>query len=143
MILLQLILITFICVMGLKIVFSKGMLLESVGIWAEEKVESGEKIYDLFICPWCMGTVQSITAHLFAFGIGVLPFEWHWSLLIRWPLVIMGASFLSGLSWTIYETINTIKERNEWQSKLYEKQEQLAHFDICDRKEQHKQKVKN
>lgn len=111
--LLKLIILTFICVMGLKIVLSKGMLLERVGEWLEYQVESGHKIFDLFICQWCMSTLQSITAHGFAFALGILPFEWNWQLAARWPLVVMGSSFLCGNVWNLYETINRIKEKNE------------------------------
>lgn len=141
----KLILLTFIIVMGLKIAMSKGMLLEKLGDYFENKVEIGHKIFDLFICPWCMSTLQSITAHGFAFALGILPFQWDWQLLARWPLVVMGTSFLSGNAWNIYETINQIKERNRLQADLYEKQEQLAHWEVKDRKANHKQKttVKN
>jgi hypothetical protein len=108
----ELILITFIIVMGLKIAMSKDMLLEKLGSWLEKKAEE-KKIFEMFICQWCMATLQSVTAHFFAFGLGLLPFEWNWQLLIRWPLVVMGASFLCGNIWNIYETINRIKEKNE------------------------------
>jgi hypothetical protein len=108
----ELILITFIIVMGLKIAMSKDMLLEKLGSWLEKKAEE-KKIFEMFICQWCMATLQSVTAHFFAFGLGLLPFEWNWQLLIRWPRVVMGASFLCGNIWNIYETINRIKEKNE------------------------------
>lgn len=117
--LLELILITFILVMGLKISMSKGMIFESVGNYLEAKVDSGHKVFDLFICPWCMSTLQSVVAHFFAIGIGVLPAEFNWQLLIRWPLVFMGASFVCGNAWNIYETINRIKERNEAEANYY------------------------
>lgn len=101
--------------MGLKISMSEGMIFERVGEFFKRKVDAGQKFYDLFICPWCMNTLQSITAHIFAFGLGILHWDFNWQLLIRWPLVVMGASFLSGNAWNIYETINRIKERNEIQ----------------------------
>lgn len=119
MILLKLIGITFILVMGFKIVMSEGMLFESVGRYFEEKVDNGNKKFEVFICPWCMPSLCSIIAHGFAFGLGVLPFEWNWQLLIRWPLVIMGASFICGNAWNIYETINRIRERNEVEADYY------------------------
>lgn len=99
--------------MGLKIAMSEGMLLEKAGKFFQKKVDDGYKVFDLFICPWCAGTLQAITAHAFAFGLGILPMEWNWQLLIRYPLIVMGASFLSGNVWNLYETINRIKERNE------------------------------
>lgn len=124
----KLILITFILVMGLKIAMSKDMLLESVGDYFEDKVKR-YKVFDLFICPWCMSTLQSIVAHGFAMGLGIIAFEWDWQLLIRWPLVVMGSSFLSGNAWNIYETINRIRERNEAQANyfnsLFENEEEI------------------
>lgn len=106
----KLIVLTFIPVIGLKIAFSKGMILEGVGLWAELKVENGHKVYDLFICPWCMSSAVVFLAHGFAFGLGILSLEWNWQLLIRWPLVVMGSSFLCGMTWTIYETISQIHQ---------------------------------
>lgn len=118
MIAIQLIGITVVIVLALKIALSEKMLLEKLGERLERKIEDGHKIWDLIICPWCAGTLQSITAHFFAFGLGILPFEWNWQLLIRWPLVVFGASFISGTLWTIVLTLNQIKDRNE-QEKLY------------------------
>lgn len=109
----KLILITCILVMGLKVAMSKDMLLEKFGDYFEKKIDDGHRFFDIFVCPWCMGTLQSIVAHFFAIGLGLLPMEWNWQLLIRWPLVFMGASFLCGMAWTIYETVNRIKEKNE------------------------------
>lgn len=119
MILLQLIGLTFIIVMGLKIAMSEGMLLENLGKYFERKVDEGNKGFEIFICQWCMASLQSLTAHAFAFGLGVLPFEWNWQLLIRWPLVVMGSSFVCGNAWNIYETINRIKERNEAEANYF------------------------
>lgn len=115
----KLIFITCILVMGLKIAMSKDMLLEKVGDYFERKVAYGSRVYDIFICPWCMSTLQSITAHGFAFGLGVLPFEWNWQLLIRWPLIVMGSSFICGNAWNIYETINRIREKSEAQANYF------------------------
>lgn len=113
-VLLQLILITFIWVMGIKISTAKGMIFEGLGNYAEKKVDEGHKIWEALVnCEWCLPSVHSLFGHAFAFGLGILPFEFNWQLLIRWPLVIMGTSLLSGLTWTIYLTINQVKERNE------------------------------
>lgn len=139
-ILLKLIILNCICVLGWKIAISDGMLLDSIGKWGDRKVEEGHKIYDLVVCPWCCGTAISIAAHLFAFGIGVLPLIFNWQLLIRWPLVVMGSSFICGNIWNIYETINRVRERNEIEAKFLTNQEQLSHFEIRDRKANHKQR---
>lgn len=120
-ILLKLILLTTMIVMALKIVMSEGMLLEKLGAWLERKIDEGHKAYDLFYCEWCSVSLQSITAHAFAFGLGILPLEFSWQLLIRWPLVIFGASFLSGNLWNLYLTINQIKEKNEAEKEFYER----------------------
>lgn len=117
MISLQLVAITFVLVMGLKIVMSKGMLLERLGEWFERKIDEGHKWYDLFFCQWCMSTLCVIYAHFFAFGLGIIPFEWNWQLLIRYPLLVCAGSFLCGNAWNIYETINQIKEKNEAEAK--------------------------
>lgn len=108
-------------VMGVKIVMSKGMLLEGLGDFFERKVEEGYKIFELFICPWCMNTLFSVVAHVFAFGLYIMPFEFNWQLLIRWPLIICGASFVSGNIWNLYETVNRIRERNEAETEYFEK----------------------
>lgn len=121
MILLKLISLTFIIVMGFKIIMSEGMLFENAGFYFKRKVDEGNKIFDLFICQWCMATLCSILAHGFAFGLNILPFSFNWQLLIRWPLVIMGASFLSGNIWNLYETVNSIKESNNAETEYYER----------------------
>lgn len=118
MITLQLILITVVIVLALRIALSEGMLLENLGEYLESRAKKN-KLFDLLgVCPWCSGTLFSIPAHFFAFGLGVIPFGWDWELLIRWPLVVFGCSFISGTLWTIVLTLNQIKDRNE-QEKLY------------------------
>lgn len=109
----KLIILTVIIVMGLKIVMSKGMLFERLGEFFERKVDEGKKFYDLFYCQWCMSTICSIVAYFFSFGLFIIPFEFNWQLLIRWPLIVMGGSFISGNLWNLYEMVNRIKERNE------------------------------
>lgn len=121
MITLKLIGITVLIVLALKIALSKGMLLEKTGKWLEQKVDDGKKIFDIFICPYCMGTLQTITAHLFAFGLGILPLEWDWQLLIRYPLIVFGTSIIAGNFWNVYLTINQVKEKNEIEVEYYKK----------------------
>lgn len=116
----KLILLTFIWVMGIKIVTSEGMLLEKLGKWGEKKVDEGHKIFNaIIVCPWCLPSIHSIFGYGFAFGLGVLPLIWDWKLLIMWPLVVMGSSFLCGNVWNLYETINRIKEKNEAEAAYY------------------------
>lgn len=119
-ILFKLIILTVIIVMGLKIVMSKGMLFEKWGEYFERKVDEGHKWMDIFICPWCMNSIQSITAHLFALGLGIIPLELNWQLLIRLPLVICGASFISGNIWNLHETVNRIRECKEAETVYFD-----------------------
>lgn len=116
----KLVALTVIIVLALRVALSEGMLLEKLGAYFERKVDDGYKIFELAICPWCSGTLQSVTAHAFAFGLGILPFEWNWQLLIRWPLVVFASSFISGLLWTVYLTLNQIKENNLAQAEYYQ-----------------------
>lgn len=119
MITLQLIGITVVLVLALKIVMSEDMLLERLGEFFETKIAEGNKWPDLFYCQWCMGTLQAITAHFFAFGLGILPFEWHWQLLIRYPLIVGATSIIAGNLWNVYLMINQIRERNEAEASYY------------------------
>lgn len=119
MITIKLIAITVVLVLGLKIALSEKMLLEKLGEFFERKVDEGYKYFDLLICPWCMPSLFSIVAHGFAFGLNIIPFEWNWQLLIRWPLIVMGASIIAGNFWNIYLMINQIKEKNEIESEYY------------------------
>lgn len=119
MIALQLLAINFVLVMGLKIAMSDKMLLEKVGQYFDRKIEEGHKWMDLFYCPWCMSTLQTITAHFFAFGLGIIPFEWNWQLLIRYPLLVCAGAFLCGNVWNLYEMVNRIKEKNEAEADYY------------------------
>lgn len=105
--------------MGVKIVTSEGMLLEKLGFYFEKKADDGCKLCEMAICPWCLPTPCSIAAHFFAFGLGLLPFEWNYELLIRWPLVIAGSSFICGNVWNIYETINRVREKNEAEANYF------------------------
>jgi hypothetical protein len=116
----KLIILTVIIVLALRVALSEGMLLEKLGSYFERKVEEGNRFFDIFICPWCSGTLQSLTSHAFAFGLGILPFEWNWQLLIRWPLVVFASSFISGVLWTVYLTLNQIKENNLAQAEYYQ-----------------------
>lgn len=115
----KLITLTVIIVLGLKIAMSDGMLLERLGRFFERKIDEGYKVFDLFYCQWCMSTLSSIVAYFFAFGLNILPFEWDWQLLIRWPLIVMGGSIVAGNIWNVYLTINQIKDRNEVEAAYY------------------------
>lgn len=120
MILFQIVLLTFIWVMGIKISTSEGMIFEKLGEYGQRKVDEGHKIWEaLIVCQWCLPSVHSIFGYAFAFGLGILPFEWDWELIIMWPLVVMGSSFLCGFTWNIYETINRVREKNEAEANYF------------------------
>lgn len=106
----QLILITTIWCLGVKIVTAEGMLLEKLGKWAEDKVERGHKIYEAIVtCQWCLPSLHSIIGYSFAIGIGVIA-EFEWKLVFMYPIVVCGSSILCGFTWTFLELINSIKE---------------------------------
>ena len=115
----KLILINVMIVLALRVAMSKDMLLENLGNYFEKKVEEGYKIFDLFVCPWCSGTLQSFTAHAFAFCLGIIQLELTWAFVIRWILAIFGTCFIAGMLWTIYLTLNQIKENNEVQAEYF------------------------
>ena len=118
----QLILITFIWVMGIKISTAEDMIFERIGDYGKRKVDEGHKIWDaIVVCEWCLPSIHSIFGTSFAMGLGVIPFEINKELFIRWPLVIMGTSLISGLTWLAYTTINRIKEKNEFESEYYKR----------------------
>lgn len=101
-------------VMLWRVAVSDKMIFEKVGKWAEAKVDKGHKVYDLFICPWCMGSVHGI---LFiwplAFAMRILPFEWNWDYVCMYPFYLGGTSFISGMLWHIYLTMNQKKDYYE------------------------------
>lgn len=119
MITIKLIGITVLLVLSLKIVMSEGMLLERLGRFFERKIDEGHKVYDLFYCQYCMSTLQSIVAIFISMGLDIIPFEWDWKLLIRWPLTIMGGSIIAGNLWNLYLTTNQIKEKNEAETEYF------------------------
>lgn len=98
--LIKLIIITVIWVLGFKIVTSEGMLLESVGKYAENKKSA---IWQPLVnCIWCMPSIHSLAGYGLAVGIGVITvFSWH--LVFMYPLVVMGSSFLSGFLYNLNE----------------------------------------
>lgn len=118
-VLFKLIILTVMIVLAMRVAMSDKMLLENMGRYFERKVDEGYKVFDLFVCPWCSGTFFSLPAHCFAFGLGIIPFQWSWQLLIRWPLVVFGSCFISGMLWTIYLTLNQIKENSEAQGNYF------------------------
>lgn len=128
----------YIWVLGIKIVTAEGMIFENIGKYGKQKIEEGYKVYEALVnCEWCLPSIHSIFGYVFAFALGVIPFEWNWNYIIMWPIVVMGTSLCTGLTWTIYLTINDIKDNNEIQAKYYRHMEQHAFFELRDRKRAH------
>lgn len=141
---LKLIALTSIWVLGIKIATADDMVLEKVGQYGKKKVEEGHKIFEaLIVCQWCMPSIHSLIGYAFAFGLGILPVQWNWQLVIRYPIVVMGSSLVCGLTWLIYETLNQIHDRNEIQKRYYTHLERMAYWDVEDRKDSHKRQRKN
>lgn len=116
--------------LGITVVTQKGMALYFIREWAEQKKSIW---YDpLILCEWCLASIHSIISFFIAIGIGVIKVL-SWKLLFMWPLVVMGASFATGIIWTLYKMI-------EIKTKYYQNAEQLSHFEIRDRKSNHKQR---
>jgi hypothetical protein len=136
MIIISLILITTIWVLGLTIVTQEGMLLFSIREWANKKHEAGNKWMEpVIICYYCMPSIHSLIAYLFAIGIGIIT-SFEWKLVFMYPLVVMGSSLLNGIVWGIHKMIET-------KTGYFENMEQLTHWDIMDRKKQHQQIINN
>lgn len=102
--------------LGLEIVLSEDMALHKVRLWAESKC--GKIFEPLIICIWCRPSIHSIFGFIAALGLGWIDLSWR--LLILYPFVVAGASFISGTLWSVYKLIEikygylTHKEENEY-----------------------------
>lgn len=126
-----LILITSIWCLGVTIVSQPGMGLGFLREWAEGK----KKIIfmPLILCPWCLPSIHSVFGYLFAFNIGV---KITWATVIAYPLVVAGASLLTGIVWSLYELIDV-------KTNYYKNIEQMSYFDLKDRKKKYSQNHNN
>lgn len=121
----ELVTVTTIWVLGIKVVTHKGMVLERLGQYGERKVDEGKKIFEpLFVCAWCMSSIHSSIGYMLVYTT-MATFQWR--SLLMYPIVAMASSFASGMLWLIYETL-TIRK------KLYEKQEEMSYLDLKNRK---------
>lgn len=109
----SLIIITSILTLGFTIISQEGMALYKIREWAKKKNDEGNKwVEPLFLCIWCMPSIWSSFGFFFAYQIAVLKCD-TWNILWYYPLCVGGSSILGGLIWTVYLTINSVKERNE------------------------------
>lgn len=119
-ILFKLITITTIWCLGIKILTSKGMLLQSIGDYGHKRVSEGKLIFDpLIACEFCLPSIHSIIGYSFAIALGVIT-NFSWSLVFMYPLVAMGSSIECGFIWNGYLTMINIQERNQIQSEYYD-----------------------
>lgn len=129
--LISLILLTTIWCIGVTIVTYDEMALHSIRKYAEARAREGKIIFEpLIVCVWCMPSIHSLFGYAFAVGMGLIT-EFSWGLVVMYPLVAMGSSFLSGMSWLFFEYMDNKK-------KYYENSEKLTYFQIKDKKEQYK-----
>lgn len=101
--LLSLIFICSVWCLGLTILTSEGMLLESVGRWVHERIKTNTSILKALIgCIWCMPSIHTSVAMFFAYKIGIVQ-DINITLVYYYPLVAMGSSLVSGIVWTFYQ----------------------------------------
>ena len=121
--LLKLIMLTSIWCLGIKIATAEGMVLERLGNYARKKVNEGKIIFDPLInCEWCLPSIHSLFGYAFALGIGLIN-TFSWKLVVMYPLVVIGSSVVCGLTWTVYQMVNAIKEMNNVGIEYYHKEE--------------------
>lgn len=123
--------------LGWRIIVSDGMLFEKIGQWAEKKVEAGNKFYDIFVCPWCIPNAHAI---LFVwpliFGLEILPFEWNWKYLFMYPFCLGASSFITGVLWTFYTSINSKKQYHDLGAKYFENAQEYYYHSVKNIKKQ-------
>lgn len=108
----SLIIITSIWCLGIKVVTGEGMLLQSLGKWAEKKYDNGSKwIEPLCYCHWCMPSIHTAVGFFFAWKFGL--YEWHWAVLWYYPIAAMGSSLVNGFVWQFHTTKNAQSEYYE------------------------------
>lgn len=97
--------------LGWRVIISEGMLFERIGVWAQDKVDAGNKFYELLICPWCLPNFMGVFfVWPLAFGLEILPFECNWKYLLMYPFCLSASSFITGFVWTLYLTMNAKRE---------------------------------
>lgn len=107
-ILFDLILITTILCLSIKISTSEGMWLERLGVYGERKIDEGANwVKPLFACEWCMPSLWTLVGFAFAFGIGILS-VFSWQLAFFYPLVVGGSSIVTGIIWNIITYLSKI-----------------------------------
>ena len=100
---LKLIFITSCLVWGVKISTEEGMVFEKVGVWATVQTERGYKIWEaIILCPFCMSSFWSLVAIGIAYLLG---YDFTWNVFIAYPVIVGGASLVSGFIWVTFQLI--------------------------------------
>lgn len=136
----EIILITSLLVIGWTIITQPDMGLADIREWAEEK--NSVFINATLVCHWCMSSSWSLLGYFFAWRLGLVE-SFSWALVWAYPLVVCGSSFLCGISWAIYKMINKITEKNDIEANYLSHIEQMAFFDLQERKKRHLEKKNN
>lgn len=105
----SLIVVTSILVVALRVAISEDMLLENIGFWAEDKIAKGHKIFKLLTCPFCAPSVMSIAGYFFCIVTGIVSYS-SYKVALLYPLVVCGASILSGFSWSVLMLLDSKTE---------------------------------
>lgn len=102
--LLELIIITSVWVLGLTIATQEHMVLYGVRVWANKYQDNYKILKALITCPFCMPSIHSLFGYFFAVAGGIVSLDLR--LLVLYPIVVMGASILTGFSWTLYDLMS-------------------------------------
>ena len=132
---LSIILITSLWVLGIKIVTHEDMALEKLGEWATEKAKSNRIFEPLLICEYCMPSIHSSIGYLVYWQVVGLS---SWKYLIAYPIVVCGASFLSGSLWSLHNLLAKKHDYYENAASFYQKAEQEKYLDLKSRTEAYK-----
>ena len=136
-IILSIILITSIWILGIKIATHPDMIFGKLGSWAEKKVESGYEILNpLLVCEFCMPSIHSIVGYFIYWQVSGLSLKYLWA----YPVVVAGASFLTGSLWALYNMIVAKHIYYETASGYYDKAEKEKFWELKDRQEKYRQK---
>ncbi len=108
-VLLKLIFVTSVLVWGVTISTQEHMIFYGVREWANKKLDEGYGVFKaLVLCPWCLPSIWSLVAYFFCLISGIITY--HWKIFTLYPLVVGGASMLSGNGWSLYELIDAKTE---------------------------------
>ena len=136
----ELILITYLLVIGWTIITQPNMGLGQIREWAGE--QDSVFMNAALVCHWCMPSTWSLIGYFFAWRLGLIE-TFSWKLIWVYPLVVCGSSLLCGITWAAYQMIKSTSEKNEVEANYLSHIEQMAFFDLQERKKKHLEKKNN